>query len=66
MPVYYTICPAPVPVVKGTYFNEFLTRLRRFCTKNGAFFLQIRKSGALREIPAVRRSLFERIIREFI
>ena len=53
-------------MVKETYFNEILTQLRRFCTKNGAFFLQIRKSGTLREIPAVRRSLFERIIREFI
>ena len=32
MPVYYTICPAPVPVVKGTVFNEILTLMRRFCT----------------------------------
>ena len=32
MPVYYTTCPAPVPVVKGTVFNEILTLMRRFCT----------------------------------
>ena len=32
MPVYYTTCPAPVPVVKGTVFNEVLTLMRRFCT----------------------------------
>ena len=32
MPVYYTICPAPVPVVKGTVFNEILTLMRWFCT----------------------------------
>ena len=25
MPVYYTTCPAPVPVVKETVFNEILT-----------------------------------------
>ena len=32
MPVYYTTCPAPVPVVKETVFNEILTLMRRFCT----------------------------------
>ena len=32
MLVYYTTCPAPVPVVKGTVFNEILTLMRRFCT----------------------------------
>ena len=32
MPVYYTTCPALVPVVKGTVSNEILTLMRRFCT----------------------------------
>ena len=32
MSVYYTTCPALVPVVKGTVSNEILTLMRRFCT----------------------------------
>lgn len=43
MPVYYTICPAPVPVVKGTVFNEILTLMRRFCTNKVEILIETAK-----------------------
>ena len=52
MPVYYTICPAPVPVVKGTVFNEILTLMRRFCTNKIEILTEVkttRKTGGLHE-----------------
>ena len=57
MPVYYTICPAPVPVVKGTVFNEILTLMRWFCTN---------KVKILTETAKKRRFLFRRIYFNFL
>ena len=34
MPVYYTTCPAPVPVVKGTVFNEILNTFLAISIQN--------------------------------
>ena len=56
MPVYYTICPAPVPVVKGTVFNEILTLMRRFCTNKVEILTETAK----------KRFLFRRIYLNFL
>ncbi len=48
MPVYYTTCPAPVPVVKGTVFNEILTLMRRFCTNKVEILIETAKK---RRVP---------------
>ena len=60
MPVYYTICPAPVPVVKGTVFNEILTLMRWFCTN------KVKILTASRRKYGTRRFLFRRIYFNFL
>ena len=62
MPVYYTICPAPVPVVKGTVFNEILTLMRRFCTNKVEILIETAKK---RRKYGTRRFLFRRIYLNF-
>lgn len=57
MPVYYTICPAPVPVVKGTVFNEILTLMRRFCTNKVEILTETAKK-ALRPVFSSGRGAF--------
>ena len=64
MPVYYTTCPAPVPVVKETVFNEILTLMRRFCTNKVEILTETAKK---RRVPKkIRRFLFRRIYLNFL
>ena len=65
MPVYYTICPAPVPVVKGTVFNEILTLMRRFCTNKVEILIETAKKRPSRRKYGTRRFLFRRIYLNF-
>ena len=65
MPVYYTICPAPVPVVKGTVFNEILTLMRRFCTNKVEILIETAKKRRVRRKYGTRRFLFRRIYLNF-
>lgn len=66
MPVYYTTCPVPVPVVKGTVFNEILTLMRRFCTNKVEILTETEKSAASRRKYGTRRFLFRRIYLNFL
>ena len=67
MPVYYTICPAPVPVVKGTVFNEILTLMRRFCTNKVEILTETaKKAPRPEEKYGTRRFLFRRIYLNFL
>ena len=64
MPVYYTTCPAPVPVVKETVFNEILTLMRRFCTNKVELLTETAKK---RRVPYFLRdaALFCRFGQDF-
>ena len=55
MPVYYTTCPAPVPVVKETVFNEILTLMRRFCTNKVEILTETAKK---RRVPYFLRRIY--------
>ena len=66
MPVYYTTCPAPVPVVKGTVFNEFLTLMRRFCTNKVEILTETAKKRRVPKKYGTRRFLFRRIYLNFL
>ena len=61
MPVYYTTCPAPVPVVKGTVFNKILTPMRRFCTNKVEILIETAKRRILVADTDIGRELKESI-----
>ena len=67
MPVYYTTCPAPVPVVKETVFNEILTLMRRFCTNKVELLTETAKKRRVPDFFGGRgRFLFRRIYLNFL